>query len=438
MKKSNINETVSYIDYKYIGSYMAETRKKVTKEDINGFFKEYVDALEEAFGKKCIIIRKYARVRGNFAIQAPRFSCEYVFPNGVGVRDHVKNGYYAVTINGYTVRDLLNSGISYLIDSRSNAADYIDGIKDNFIDPLTASYKFFCDGCKLVTFDDYLSVRIYGTVGETNRCIKTFLKCVKNSCAFNSISVENIESSDVYNQARAALVFDLLPNGEVSGNEDNVRADAAHRFYMHLQNYLADVREHGRIGKEPMTFLLFEDEDDYDSEENTESSDKDAKEMSSAVKKAINNVLLSDNGKSSDACKCENKCADARKCENSEPKKDDPAKKTKDQDSNYSCHVTIVDADGKRTEYNISGKDAEDAIDKYCKDIFAKYREEPADAIGGAIDRLGYVTDSTKANDPQKTLKKINSRVDGNPSFPKNLFDIFNDDFFGDVFGGFF
>ncbi len=179
------SETVACIEQKYVGkTYKIKGKaytEPFTKEKILALFNVYVDAINQVFGERAIVMQRTRALKNGTMV--PITSFEYVYGNKQSIISYVDQGYYAITINGYRMRDIMDSAYHYFTDSLSGAGKIIESIsmtldmeKENVKGLLI---NFFCDN-DFESFDDFL--RHIMTTGRTDMYL--FDVCASVTCAF--------------------------------------------------------------------------------------------------------------------------------------------------------------------------------------------------------------------------------------------------------------
>lgn len=179
------SETIACIEQKYIGKTY-KIRGKVytepfTKEKIRSLFRIYVDAIGNVFGGRAIVMQKTRALKNGTIV--PITSYEYVYKNNQSIVEYTNEGYYAVTLNGYRMCDIMDSAYHYFTDGLTgggriieNLASILDIDKDAVKKVLVG---FFC-GNSFESFDAFLRhIMLTGSVD-----IYTFDVCASVTCAF--------------------------------------------------------------------------------------------------------------------------------------------------------------------------------------------------------------------------------------------------------------
>lgn len=156
------SETVACIEQKYVGkTYKVQGKaftEPFTKEKIKSLFDVYQEALDQVFGGRAIVMQRTRAIKGGTVV--PSTSYEYVYKNKQSISSYVNEGYYAVTINGYRISDILDSGLHMFYDSVSGAKKIIDGIRltlDTDVEETKAILEKFFFNSGMQNFDAFLT-----------------------------------------------------------------------------------------------------------------------------------------------------------------------------------------------------------------------------------------------------------------------------------------
>ena len=228
------SETVACVEQKYVGkTYKVQGKvysEPFTKEKIRSLFDVYVEAVDDVFGGKAIVMQRTRAIKGGTVV--PVTSFEYVYRNKQSISTYLEEGYYALTINGYRIRDIIDSAYHYFTDSLANGGKIIESLsmildvgKEDVKGVLV---KFFCDS-GFETFDAFLQ-----KIMETGKMdVYTFDVCASMTCSFSepvpsvgSAAEIRVMSRRAQEEGLAVDECDLdgwkgkMPNGR---NEGNVR-----------------------------------------------------------------------------------------------------------------------------------------------------------------------------------------------------------------------
>lgn len=124
------------------GSWVGKTRQledsgvaaQITEKDIEKNFNKYVDTLKTIFEAKALVIPKTRAIDRSKIVPAkdvfvPYLAYEFVYRD-LAIVDHVKDGYYAVTINGYRVSDLVDAALCNFKSDRNYAKAVVSEVMD--------------------------------------------------------------------------------------------------------------------------------------------------------------------------------------------------------------------------------------------------------------------------------------------------------------------
>lgn len=199
------SDTIACIEQKYVGkTYRVQGKaysEPFTKEKIRALFDVYVETMDQVFGNRAIVMQKTRALKGGTIV--PSTSYEYVYDNKRSITSYVDDGYYAITINGYRIRDILDSGYHYFTDNMKNARKIICELA-SILDITEEEVKyvlldFFCDN-KMETFDAFLSsVAAHGKVD-----VYLFDVCASVVCSFSSPLPCIFDAVDIQIMSRAA------------------------------------------------------------------------------------------------------------------------------------------------------------------------------------------------------------------------------------------
>ena len=199
------SDTIACIEQKYVGkTYRVQGKaysEPFTKEKIRALFDVYVETMDQVFGNRAIVMQKTRALKGGTIV--PATSYEYVYDNKRSITSYADDGYYAITINGYRIRDILDSGYHYFTDNIKNARKIICELA-SILDITEGEVKyvlldFFCDN-KMETFDAFLSgVAAHGKVD-----VYMFDVCASVVCSFSSPLPCIFDAVDIQIMSRAA------------------------------------------------------------------------------------------------------------------------------------------------------------------------------------------------------------------------------------------
>lgn len=179
------SETVACIEQKYVGkTYKVQGKaftEPFTKDKIKSLFDVYQEALDQVFGGRAIVMQRTRAIKGGTVV--PSTSYEYVYKNKQSISSYVNEGYYAVTINGYRVSDIIDSGLHMFYDSISGAKKIIDGISltlDTDVDETKAILEKFFFNSGMQNFDAFLTAIM--NTGKMD--VYNFDVCASHLCSF--------------------------------------------------------------------------------------------------------------------------------------------------------------------------------------------------------------------------------------------------------------
>ena len=193
-------DTISCIESTFVGKEIGGG-KTLTKEDIRKIFHKYRDFYRSAFGGRIIVMQKH-----RFDETAiPAVSYEYVRED-TGVRSYEPEGYYAITINDYKVRDVMNSGVYLVMDNQDLAKNIIGEIAADFSGDVSEStvaavlYRFLC-GTEFDSFYNFMSSYVNGRHKYVDESIAIFMTVLKHTCSFDEDCPSIGSPKDLLNMA---------------------------------------------------------------------------------------------------------------------------------------------------------------------------------------------------------------------------------------------
>ncbi len=179
------SETVACIEQKYVGkTYKVQGKaftEPFTKEKIKSLFDAYQEALNQVFGGRAIVMQRTRAIKGGTVV--PSTSYEYVYKNKQSISSYVSEGYYAVTINGYRVSDIIDSGLHMFYDSVSGAKKILDGMSlplDTDVDETKDVLDKFFFNSGMQNFDAFLTAVM--NTGKMD--VYNFDVCASYLCSF--------------------------------------------------------------------------------------------------------------------------------------------------------------------------------------------------------------------------------------------------------------
>lgn len=180
------SETVACIEQKYVGkTYKVKGKaftEPFTKEKIRLLFGLYVDSINQVFGGRAIVMQRTRAIKAGTVV--PVTSFEYVYSNKQSISTYLEEGYYALTINGYRIRDIMDSAYQYFTDNLTNGGKIIESLSMildiSKEDVKGVLVKFFCNN-GFETFDAFLQ-----KIMETGKMdVYTFDVCASLTCSFS-------------------------------------------------------------------------------------------------------------------------------------------------------------------------------------------------------------------------------------------------------------
>ena len=225
------SETVACIEQKYVGkTYKVQGKvysEPFTKEKIKSLFDVYVTALDQVFGGRAIVMQRTRATKGGFVV--PVTSYEYVYKNKSSISSYVEEGYYAVTINGYRVSDIIDSGLHMFYDSVKGAKNIIENIA-NVLDlskceaRCVLSKFFFNSGMQ--NFDAFLTA-----IANTGKMdVYNFDVCASFLCSFGEPLPVIRNSTEIQVMSRRAQDLGLaVDEVDLDGWKDEKTKDVENR-----------------------------------------------------------------------------------------------------------------------------------------------------------------------------------------------------------------
>jgi len=199
------SETIACIEQNYVGKFFKVPNKSysetMTKEKIRSLFNVYITAINQVFGGRAIIMQKTRAIKGNAIV--PIVSYEYVYNNCQGISTYTDEGYYAVTVNGYRIRDILDSGVLRFTNSINGAKDIVDGISLTLDVPKAAVKRIlvnFFYHSAFETFPAFLDTVL--ATGKSN--VFEFDVCASYTCSFGEGIPEMGDAIEIYHESKAA------------------------------------------------------------------------------------------------------------------------------------------------------------------------------------------------------------------------------------------
>ena len=199
------SETIACIEQNYVGKFFKVPNKSysetMTKEKIRSLFNVYITAINQVFGGRAIIMQKTRAIKGNTIV--PIVSYEYVYNNCQGISTYTDEGYYAVTVNGYRIRDILDSGVLRFTNSINGAKDIVDGIALALDVPKAAVKRIlvnFFYHSAFETFPAFLDTVL--ATGKSN--VFEFDVCASYTCSFGEGIPEMGDAIEIYHESKAA------------------------------------------------------------------------------------------------------------------------------------------------------------------------------------------------------------------------------------------
>lgn len=225
------SETVSCIEQKYVGKTYKVPGKAFTepftKEKIRSLFDVYQEALDTVFGGRAIVMQRTRAIKGGMVV--PAVSYEYVYNNKRSISTYENEGYYAVTINGYRISDIIDSGLHMFYDSLSGAKKIVDGIcltlDVDAEETKKILTKFFFDS-GMQNFDAFLSAIM--NTGKMD--IYNFDVCASHLCSFGEPLPEIGSCTEIQTMSRRAQDMGLAVDElDLDGWKDANTRDFAKR-----------------------------------------------------------------------------------------------------------------------------------------------------------------------------------------------------------------
>lgn len=199
------SETIACVEQNYVGKFFKVPNKSysetMTKEKIRSLFNVYITAINQVFGGRAIIMQKTRAIKGDTIV--PIVSYEYVYNNCQGISTYTDEGYYAVTVNGYRIRDILDSGVLRFTNSINGAKDIVDGISSALDVPKAAVKRIlvnFFYHSAFETFPAFLDTVL--ATGKSN--VFEFDVCASYTCSFCEGIPEMGDAIEIYHESKAA------------------------------------------------------------------------------------------------------------------------------------------------------------------------------------------------------------------------------------------
>lgn len=199
------SETIACVEQNYVGKFFKVPNKSysetMTKEKIKALFSVYITAINQVFGGRALIMQKTRAIKGDTIV--PIVSYEYVYNNCQGISAYTDEGYYAVTVNGYRIRDILDSGVLRFTNSINGAKDIVDGISSALDVPKAAVKRIlvnFFYHSAFETFPAFLDAVL--ATGKSN--VFEFDVCASYTCSFGEGIPEMGDAIEIYHESKAA------------------------------------------------------------------------------------------------------------------------------------------------------------------------------------------------------------------------------------------
>ena len=430
------SETVACIEQKYVGkTYKVKGKaytEPFTKEKIRALFGIYIDSINQVFGGRAIVMQRTRAIKAGTVV--PVTSFEYVYGNKQSISTYIEEGYYALTINGYRMRDIIDSAYHYFTDSLAGGGKIIESLSMildiSKEDVKGVLVKFFCNN-GFETFDAFLQ-----KIMETGKMdVYTFDVCASLTCSFSepvpSIGTATeiqVMSRHAQDEGLAVDEYDLdgwkgkTPN---SRNERNV----CDFFDQSLEYYERNCGQTPADHEEKPDFVCKEckhnGEDacksEWCEEAIEEKGEKKEPDNLDEIRKDIDHENSSDRVTKKDV-------------ENIQPKRsDEEIDISSASDGNkYTYSITWTDKDGKpqtKTFYGEAAKKMMSKGDRMDEKLKDKCDNEPTlkDAFNFFDKRLAKLEGDMR--NLQRPERPVRVRLDRDP------FDLFGG--FRDLFGGF-
>lgn len=432
------SETVACIEQKYIGrTYKINGKaysEPFTKEKIRSLFDVYIESINQVFGGRAIVMQRTRAIKGGSVV--PVTSYEYVYNNRQSISTYIEEGYYGLTVNGYRIRDILDSGYHYFTDSLNIGGQIIDevsgilGIDRDAVKEVLVD--FFCNN-SFETFDAFLEKIMVS--GKTD--VYKFDVCASVTCSFGeplpaigSSTEIQVMSRHAQDNGLAVDECDLdgwkgVQKGEAKGRtKDNVIVffDQAFDYLTKFDTPLpcdadkntCDCKNEDPCCEECKDHEDFgEDKDDFDGGDGLDEIRKDIDRENSNDRVAKKDV------------------------ENIQPKRsDEEADISSASDGNkYTYSITWTDKDGKQQSKTFYGEAAKKMMSKgNCMDekLEDECDNKPTlkDVFNLIDKRLAKLEgDMRDLQQPERPERPVRVRLDRDP------FDLFGG--FRDLFGGF-
>lgn len=440
------SETIACIEQKYVGKTYRTAGKAysepLTKDKIKSLFEVYVTSLDNVFGGRAIVMQRTRATKGGTVV--PATSYEYVYKNKQSISSYTNEGYYAVTINGYRVSDIIDSGMHMFYDSINGARKIIDdaaAILNIDVDATRGVFeKFFFDS-GMQNFDAFLSAIVAN--GKVD--IFHFDVCSSLVCSFGEPLPAIASATDIQVMSRQAQDQGFaVDEVDVDGwKDEKTRDPAARRVAFH--DFFDSVLKH-TTDPQPI--------DDVEEKQNDDNGysrfDVDKPDAPQYCWKEADDCPPTDDDKDAvpmperfvdnkDDLSEIRKDVDARDTavkKNDEPSKDETVDiSTASDGNNYTYSITWTDKDGKPQTKTFYGEAAKKMMSKPNKE--EKTDEKRVDSwakLGDIIDRI------------EKRLSRLEDNIDRpvrirRPKPFDRINELFYDnDLFGgmrDLFGGF-
>lgn len=351
---------------------------EITEEIIRKYFDDYVRELKEIFELKALVVTK-TRAIGD-GVFVPYLAYEFV-TRDVSVKSYVDAGYYAVTVNGYRISDIIDAAMCNFKSSPSYSRYIVKQVKDD-IENDTGSETvvlneaairladfFFTNPYR--SFDSYLMC-MYDTPDHTGYNRKEFAKKAFGiTVAFANEDIPFVsDPTEIYSICHEAQNAGLAADesdidGWKNGNKDSRHSDVI-KFFDYIGNLFG------------VDMGL------------THNTDKKSCPPECGQQECQRN----------DPIEKIKKCVDDRNNKN-----DNVARsKTPNADSNYYYYVTYTDKDGKVHKEEYVGDEAKNKIlegakaQSRCDDDKMKCENDPVDDMNKRMDRLEKIIEKLSRN----------------------------------------
>ena len=431
------SETVACIEQKYVGkTYKVKGKaftEPFTKEKIRLLFGLYVDSINQVFGGRAIVMQRTRAIKAGTVV--PVTSFEYVYGNKQSISTYVEEGYYALTINGYRIRDIIDSAYHYFTDNLTNGGKIIESLSMildiSKEDVKGVLVKFFCNN-GFETFDAFLQ-----KIMETGKMdVYTFDVCASLTGSFSepvpSIGTATeiqVMSRHAQDEGLAVDECDLdgwkgkTPNGR---NERNVCSFFDQALENH-ERFCGPVPADEEPKKDCICDSCKHQGEDVCAKSWCEEAEKE-KDNLAEIRKDIDDENTKDRSINEDLAKHKEE----------EPVRENDCKdehvdiSTASDGNNYTYSITWTDKDGKPQSKTFYGEAAKkmmskgDCMDEKLKD---KCDNSPTlkDAFNFFDKRLAKLEGDMR--NLQRPERPVRVRLDRDP------FDLFGG--FRDLFGGF-